>query len=383
MEENNSPQIFFITNFCPHYRLETFEIISQKLNVEFIFFSEGKEKYWQTEHGIKKGNFRNRYLNGFYIGDTRITPILPLILLFKKYDIIIKCINGKFALPITFLIAKVRKKPFILWTGIWMRIDTNLHKIIFPLTKFIYKHSSAIVVYGNHIKNYLIEEGIDPGKIFVAHHAVKNSDFNKNVPEEKKNELREKLKIEKNNKIVLYLGRIEKEKGLNYLIDAFYYLKRFDVILVIAGTGSELKNLKKKVVEYQIEKNIVFTGYVNNMDAINYYSIAYVYLLPSITTKTFKEPWGLVVNEAFNQKLPVIVSESVGAAAGNLIEDSVNGFVVPEKNYLALKEALTKLLNNEELRDQMGDNAFKKISKWDNNYMVQGFIDAVDFVKTL
>ncbi len=383
MEENKNKRILFVTNFCPHYRIETFEIMSQKLNVEFIFFSEGKEKYWQSEHGVKKGNFKYRYLSGFYIGNTRITPFLPIILLFKKYDIIIKCINGKFALPITFLIAKIRKKPFILWTGVWMRIDTSLHKIIFPFTKFIYKHSSAIVVYGNHVKNYLISEGIESNKIFIAHHAVNNSDFNMEVSEEAKIAFREKLKIEKNKKIVLFLGRIEIEKGLNYLIDAFYELKREDTVLLIAGKGSEIKNLKKKVNEYQIEKNIIFTGYVNNRDAINYYSIAYVYVLPSITTKTFKEPWGLVVNEAFNQKLPVIVSSSVGAAAGNFVEDGVNGFIVPEKDYVAIKEAISKLLDDKELRNQMGDNAFEKVTKWDNNLMVQGFIKAVDFVKTL
>ena len=129
-------------------------------------------------------------------------------------------------------------------------------------------------------------------------------------------------------------------------------------------------------------KNIIFTGYVNNCDAIYYYSIAYVYVLPSITSKTFKEPWGLVVNEAFNQKLPVIVSSSVGAAEGNFVEDGVNGFIVPEKNYVAIKEVLSKLLDDKELRDQMGDNAFEKVTNWDNNYMVQGFINAVDFVKT-
>jgi len=381
MEENKNNRILFVTNFCPHHRIETFEIMSQKLNVEFIFFSEGKEKYWQSEHGVKKGNFRNRYLSGFYIGNTRITPFLPILLLFKKYDTIIKCINGKFALPITFLIAKIRKKPFILWTGVWMRIDTNLHKIIFPFTKFIYKYSSAIVVYGNHVKNYLISEGIESNKIIIAHHAVNNSDFNMELSEEVKSEFRKKLKIEENKKIILFLGRLEIEKGLNFLIDAFYELKREDTVLLIAGTGSEIENLKKKVSNYQIDERVIFAGYISNKEAVNYYAIAYVYVLPSITTKTVKETWGLVINEAFNQKLPVIVSESVGAAAGNFVEDGVNGFIVPERNSIALKEALAKLLNNAELRNQMGNNALEKVSKWDNHYMVQGFINAVNFVK--
>ena len=66
--------------------------------------------------------------------------------------------------------------------------------------------------------------------------------------------------------------------------------------------------------------------------------MADVYVLPSITTRLFKEPWGLVVNEAFNQGVPVIATDAVGAAAGGLVENGVNGFVVPEGNSRAIEE---------------------------------------------
>ena len=141
-------KIAFVTNICAHYRIRTFEILSKKLPIEFFFFSAGKEWYWQQQHGIYSGKFNYQYLSGFSIGQTRISLGLPWKLLFNPYEVYIKCINGKFALPVTFIIARLKGKPFILWTGIWMRLQTFTHKLIFPLTKYIYQHSDAIVVYG-------------------------------------------------------------------------------------------------------------------------------------------------------------------------------------------------------------------------------------------
>ncbi len=172
-----SKKIAFITNICPHYRIRTFEMLSKHFDSDFYFFSAGDEWYWQQEHGINKGEFNFEYLPGVRLGKTRFTPTLLWKLLRKNYDVYLKCINGRFALPVTYLAARLKKKPFILWTGIWMRIDTPFHRMFFPLTQYIYRNSDAIVVYGEHVKEYLINEGILPEKIFVTAHAVDNASY--------------------------------------------------------------------------------------------------------------------------------------------------------------------------------------------------------------
>ena len=63
-------------------------------------------------------------------------------------------------------------------------------------------------------------------------------------------------------------------------------------------------------------------------------------MLPSITTALDKEPWGLVVNEAMHAGLPVVATDAVGAAAGGLVRDGENGFVVPERDADALAAAV-------------------------------------------
>ncbi len=121
-------------------------------DVEYYFFSAGKEWYWQQKNGVHTGNFHYEYLKGFYLGKTRIVPDLAVKLLFGKYDVYIKCINGRFALPITFLIALRSKKPFILWTGNLDAISYSCRRLFFPITCFIYRDADAVVVYGEHVK---------------------------------------------------------------------------------------------------------------------------------------------------------------------------------------------------------------------------------------
>jgi glycosyltransferase involved in cell wall biosynthesis len=371
-------KVAFITNICAHYRVQTFETLARYHDTGYYFFSAGDDWYWQQEHGVRAGDFDYEYLPGFQVGRTRVTPTLSWRLWCGDYEVYIKCINGRFALPITYLVARLKRKPFILWTGIWMRLQTFFHRLTLPLTRYIYHHADAVVVYGEHVKRYLVSEGVPAERVFIAAHAVDNDTYSRTVPEEEKAALRQELGIVARQKVVLYLGRLEEVKGLPYLLDAFASLQREDAVLVIAGTGSEQANLKRYVQGKGVTDRVVFAGYIQPERTVSYYALAYVYILPSITTPYFKEPWGLVVNEAMNQGVPVIATESVGAAAGGLVQDGVNGFIVPERDSAALAQALDRMLDNPGLREQLGENARQAVSEWDNERMVLGFRKAID-----
>lgn len=370
----------FITNICPHYRIQTFETLAKYHDVDYYFFSEGKEWYWQQQHGVKSGQFRYEYLPGFSIRGTQFTPSLPIKLLSNDYDVYIKCILGRFALPVTYLITRIKHKPMILWTGIWMRLQTRSHRLIFPFTRYIYHHSDAIVTYGEHVNRYLLSEGVPSERIFATTHAVDNDSYNRLVSEDEKLALLQQLDIPLGKKVILYLGRLEEVKGVSYLLDAFSSLQRDDVILVLAGEGSGRVQLQEMTHAKKIADKVRFVGYVPTNKTILYYALAWVYVLPSITVPTGKETWGLVVNEAFNQALPVIATDAVGAAAGGLVQDGVTGYVVPERRSEALANALERILNDPVLRQQMGYNAQQKIKNWDNERMVLGFRKAIDYV---
>ncbi len=373
-------KLAFVTNLCAHYRVRTFEVLARYYDVDYYFFSAGDDWYWQQENGVRAGRFRHEYLSGFNIGRTRVTPVLPWKLWRGDYDAYIKCINGRFVLPITYLVARLKRKPFVLWTGIWMRLETTAHRFLAPFTRYIYRHADAIVVYGRHVRDYLVTEGVPSERIFLAAHAVDNEVYRRAIPLEAQIRLRHQLGILANQKVILYLGRLEEVKGLPFLIEAFASQQRDDAVLVIAGTGSkqvELENLARKT---GVADQIAFAGYIRPEEAVLYYAIAHVCVLPSITMAYGNELWGLVVNEAMNQGVPVIASEAVGAAAGGLIEDGVSGFVVPERDSASLARALQRMLDDADLRERMSRNAREAIGAWDNERMVLGFRQAVEYV---
>lgn len=372
--------IAFVTNFCPHYRVRTFEILASVLPIDFYFYSIGGERYWLPEHKLMTGSFTHCYTAGTRIGRTTVSFDLPKHLLKKKYDVYVKCINGAFVLPLTFLVSRLRKRPFILWTGVWKRLETPLHRVLWPFLRCIYLKSDAIVGYGEHVKRYLIEEGVSADRIFVASHAVHNEYYSREVSDREKRALFNSLDIRERQKIILFLGRLVPEKGLSYLLEAFAMLNRDDTVLVIAGAGPEREPLERLSRKLGVYWKVRFPGYVNPEKSVVLYSVSWVSVLPSVTTKSFKEPWGLTVNEAFNQSVPVISTDAVGAAAGGLLRNGINGFVVPERDTEALAKAMNAILSDEDLHLKMSQNAREDIRAWTNSKMVEAFASAISSV---
>lgn len=292
----------------------------------------------------------------------------------------IKSIDGKFALPISFIISKLRRKPFILYTGIWNRLDNHIHRLFFPVTQFIYRHSDAIVVYGSHVKKYLVSEGVRTEKIFIAPHAVNNACYGKHITQEDKTELLRKLQIDGQKQILLFLGRLEEPKGIKYLLQALPSIHSNNWILILAGTGGQKLELEIMIDELGLNEKVVFAGYVPIIQTPVFYSIATLFILPSITTPMFKEPWGLTINEAMNQGVPVITTNAVGAATGGLVNHGKTGFIIPERNTAALADAINRLLDNPELLATMQKESLQLIAGWNQDRMVEGFIDAVKLV---
>ena len=372
-------KVAFVHNFATHYTQRTFELLAQRLDADFYFFSAGGERYWLKEHGVRTGQFHAEYLPGFQFGRTRIAISLPYKLLAGNHDLVVKCINGRFALPVTYLAARLRRKPFVLWTGVWMRLKSPFHRILFPVVRYIYRHSDAIVAYGEHVKRYLVSEGVDAERIFVAPHAVDNTTYGRTVPESATAALRETLGISSGTKIVLFLGRLDHLKGLSYLIEAFASIGNGGSVLVLAGTGPDQAALERLARDLHIDHKVRFPGYVPVDQSIVYYAASSVLVLPSISTATWREPWGLVVNEAFNQALPVIATDAVGAAAGGLVQNGVTGSVVPERNSAALGAAIACMLEDEQLRRQLGSDARRRIQSWTQERMADHFEEAMAY----
>ena len=109
----------------------------------------------------------------------------------------------------------------------------------------------------------------------------------------------------------------------------------------------------------------------------NLYAACDVLVVPSIATPTFREPWGLVVNEAMNRGLPVIATDAVGAVAGGLVRDRHNGYVVPAGDSAALAGAMRRLAEDPTLRTRLGDAGREDVRAFTYDAWAAGFSRAL------
>jgi glycosyltransferase involved in cell wall biosynthesis len=371
-------KLLFVTNLCPHYRVKTFETLAARVPTRFVFFSQGGEKYWNQDlHGRRSGDFPHEYLSGFSLGPVRITPSLIARVWRTEADVILKCITGRFALPVTYLLARLRGKPFVLWTGIWSHPATLFHRLTFPLTRYLYTHADAIAVYGPHVQAYLISLGVKAERIFIAWHAADNAVYSRPVSDAERAGLHAKLDLPPEARVLLYVGRLDPVKGLPDLLAAAGQLTPLRPVVVFVGTGELREALAAQAQALGVPTR--FIGYVPTAELYRYYAAADVFVLPSVTTIAVKELWGLAVNEAMNQGVPVVVSDAVGAGAGGLVRNEETGLVVPERNPAALAAALRRLLTEAEFARRLGEAGRREVALWTNERMVGGFIAAAEF----
>lgn len=151
--------------------------------------------------------------------------------------------------------------------------------------------------------------------------------------------LRDQLGIPAHHIVLLTCGKyIPKKRPLD-LLKAVALLRRADVSVVLVGEGPQRPLLEAFCHEQQLT-NVHLTGFVNQAAIGRYYALADVFILCSDEAET----WGLVVNEAMNFGLPLVVSQAVGCA-DDLVLPGQNGYRYPCGNVPALAEAIGKLLD--------------------------------------
>src|SRR3954452_15570100 len=109
----------------------------------------------------------------------------------------------------------------------------------------------------------------------------------------------------------------------------------------------------------------------------NLYAGSDVVVLPSVPTRDFLEPWGLVANEAFHQGKPVIATTAVGAVAGGLVRHERNGLVVPPGDVDALAGALRRLRDAPALRERHGAAAREDVRPYTQDAWADGMTRAL------
>lgn len=171
----------------------------------------------------------------------------------------------------------------------------------------------------------------------------------------KKGFLREKLKLKKTDKILLTVGRLGKEKSVDFLIKAFELVrkKNENTILLIAGDGPEKKNLQHLASKLGLKDKIYFLGNIDLKYMPLVYGDADIFLFASTT-----ETQGLVLLEAMASGVPVVAIKD--EVIQDLVKTGRNGFVT-EKNIDTYTSRILELLVNKKLLDEFSQNTKKTV----------------------
>ena len=176
---------------------------------------------------------------------------------------------------------------------------------------------------------------------------------------------------------ILFVGRLEKRKGLDYLIEAHKHIKQEipNSRLIIVGPGTRLRNKYEKRVAQNGLKDVVFVGCVSHDELPRYYKTADIVCAPA----TGKESFGIVLLEAMALGKPVVASNIDGYAS--IMTHGAEGLLVPPKDEKALAQALLSLMESKSLRQQMGVRGRLTVADYDWKRVVQKVLDY--YVKVL
>ncbi|MBL1211119.1 glycosyltransferase family 4 protein [Geminocystis sp. GBBB08] len=170
--------------------------------------------------------------------------------------------------------------------------------------------------------------------------------------------------------LVGFAGRLVSEKGVDLLIKAFSDVVKVipNAQLIIAGSGSEDKNLKNLIKELNLNSSVEMLGYIPQKKLGSTFNQVWVQVVPSL----WAEPFGMVATEAMLREIPVIASKIGGLQ--EIVQDGITGILIPVGDRKALSSALIKLLSNVDLIEQMGKAAQKvALTKFTEEIMVEKF----------
>jgi glycosyltransferase involved in cell wall biosynthesis len=322
-------RIAFIDYFATHYRKRLYEELARRMEVDFYFFADERERYWNRKIPlVRDGDFRRVELRRYRVAGEAVMPGLALVLHDAPLDAVVKSLNGKLMLPLVYGTSRARGLPFVLWTGMWHH----------PRTALSPRDSAA------HAARLPRRRG-DRG-LRRARRALPRRDGRRR----REQGLRGRQAVEARALRVGATGALRRRggavrrpvrgaQGLADLLAAFAELGEVRARLRLVGNGS----LEPEVPPRGAEPAHGRRRYLPQERLPETLARARCLVLPSVTTDLDREPWGLVVNEAMHAGVPVIATETVGAGLAAWCSHDRNGLVVPERNPLALGEAIRRL----------------------------------------
>ena len=338
-------------------------LIKDGHDVYVITYKEGNVPYYENDKGVHVYRVDNYMINAnnfidwtMQLNFNMISKATEIINKEGKFDVIhahdwlvayaAKTLKDSFGIPLVSTIHATE-------AGRNSGIHTPEQKYVNDTEWMLTYESSEVIVNSKFMKNDLQRLfGLPYEKINVVPNGINTTAYN---GIEKDYDFRRKYAMD-NEKIILFMGRLVYEKGVQHLISAMPKILAgyHDAKLIIAGKGGMIDELKSQVNAMGLGNKVYFTGYLNAKQVSKMYKCADVSVFPS----TY-EPFGIVALEAMLAGVPTVVSDVGGL--NEIVEHRVDGMKSYAGNPNSLADSILELLLNPELCDKITKKAKQKV----------------------
>jgi N-acetyl-alpha-D-glucosaminyl L-malate synthase BshA len=355
-------KIVIVVLFFPPKWLAGTEIATY--NIAKYLAKKGHEVHVITS--LDKGLPKESFKDGFYVHRIKFLKIkflgiaifwLQALLLLKRLNPDIVHGQDMGMAIVGFLSKCILKKPYVTYgRGTDIYFPKPFKKSI---SKLILKNADAAIALTNDMKRKMQETYSKD--VFVIPNGIEPERFYRTQGDE----IRVKLEIKVNQKLILFVGRLHPVKGVKYLIKAMDIVRqKNNAKLILVGKGPEENSLKTLVKQMHLEDYVKFIGQVPNEQIPSLYAAADILVLPSLS-----EGFPVTVLEAMASGLPIIATRVGGLP--EVIEEGRNGFLVEPKNPKQIAEKILLLLENNKLRENISKNNIRKAMSYSWQNVVQ------------
>jgi glycosyltransferase involved in cell wall biosynthesis len=325
-------RLALLTEIPAPYRIPLFNALADRVDLRVLFlaerdprrgFYEPHRDEWRFDHTVLGGPTLRRGSRWLVLS----RGVLRELRRFRPDAVAVGGWNQP-AFWLALAYCRARRVPLLVWIESTTRDARSEARPLALARRLMVRGAAGAFVPGTAAAEYARELGVE--RVEVAPNAVDVAVFERAAVD----------RSGRNGCTFLYAGRLDGEKGLDTLLEAF---REVPGELVLVGDGTEASRLRRLAGE-----RVRFAGAKDRDELVADYAAADVFVLPSRS-----EPWGMVLNEAAAAGLPLVATEETGAAR-DLIEDGRNGFVVPAGDVAALQDRLALLAADPELRAQAG-----------------------------
>ncbi len=379
--------ILVFSNIIAPYRVGLFNKLHERLgkNVKFYFDRENESnRKWQLEKD--KINFDYEIANSPFISilsDSANKSKLQRFIYFpfhifriiygEKPEVVL---TNEFGFRTLFsLVAgkSVGAKIFVL-SEVTPQSESNVSTFKLLFRKLLVRFLDGGIAFGKKSFEYLLNLGFEKHNAIISPDAIDNNSFSDSAENITKKNAREKLGLDQEKYVFLYVGQFIQRKGLDLYVKAIEELTvrkgRKDILFLFVG-GNKNDFIKVIGKEPEHSDNFKIFDFVNAEELVYFYKASDCLVFP-----TRNDVWGLVVNEAIACGLPVAVSKYAGCA-DDLIENKFNGLVFDPYDKNSFLETLEFCIENQSKMKEMAAKAEGKLAYFNHNVAAEAIVDFI------